>query len=81
MTQHFYKRQKQTIKKLWIDQWLRHGGVWTRPQAKAVYDGLCKGNPYYTSMTIQTLLRDNGSCLGVTKIESQGHQVQVWVKN
>jgi hypothetical protein len=81
MTQHYYKRQKQTTKQKWLDQWLKHGGVWTRPQAKAVYDGLCKGSPYYTSMHLTTLLRNHGSCLGVTQVESRGHRVQVWVIN
>ncbi len=76
--QLFHKRQKKTKKQLWLDEWLKHGGVWTRPQAKAVYDGLGNANPYYTSIHLTTLLRSHGSCIATTKIENRGHAVQVW---
>ena len=77
--QLFHKRQKKTIKQMWLDEWVKHGGVWTRPQAKAVYDGLCNGSPYYTSMHLTTLLRKHGKLIANTQIENQGHSVQVWV--
>ena len=76
--QLFYKRQKKTAKQLWLEEWLRHGGVWTRPQAKAVYDGLSNGNPRYTSIYLSWLLRTHGRCMGTTRIFDQGHNVQVW---
>jgi hypothetical protein len=78
MTQYYYQRQKKTIKQLWLDEWRKHGGVWTRPQAKAVYDGLCRGNPYYTSIYLTSLLRKHGKYLANTQIEERGHKVQVW---
>jgi hypothetical protein len=79
--QLFHKRQKKTIKQMWLDEWVKHGGVWTRPQAKAVYDGLCNGNPYYTSLSVGRLLRTQGKLIAHTQIENKGHSVQVWALN
>jgi hypothetical protein len=77
--QLFHKRQKKTKKQLWLNEWIKHGGVWSRPQAKAVYDGLGNANTRYTSIHLTTLLRNHGKLIATTQIENRGHKVQVWV--
>ena len=74
---HRLPPRTRTIKSVWLERWRAHGGVWTRPVAKAEYDLLSGGRPDYTSLNVTKLLRANGNQRGTT-LGGYGHQVQVW---
>ena len=61
-----------------LQEWRRCGGVLTRPAIKAIYDRVCHGDPYFTSMRITKMLNTYGDLVGHVRPEGRGHFVQVW---